>query len=251
MILEAITTGLVAGTFGALVGVGGGVIMVPALILLFGMPIIYAIPASLAAVVATATGGTARYLREGHADAPLAVRAACVSVIGALIGVKLAVRTPEQALEVAFSILLFVIAWRMARPGSEAGHNDHPPSFWRAAGLFGGAGLIAGLLGVGGGILNVPAIRLALQRSMLAAVATSTMIIAFTASVGALAFASAGYVQWPVAAGCATGAFFGGRLGALLAPRIPRRGLQLIFAFVLFYVAMDMAAQGLGLPWWR
>jgi uncharacterized membrane protein YfcA len=225
--------------------------MVPVLILLFGMPIIYAIPASLAAVVATATGGTAKYLREGHADAQLGVRAACISVVGAVIGARLAVRTPEQILQIAFSVLLLIIAWRMARPGSEGGDTGRPPSFWRAATLFGGAGVIAGLLGVGGGILNVPAIRLALRRSMLTAVATSTMIIAFTASVGALAFATAGYVQWPVAAGCATGAFFGGRLGAWWAPRIPRRGLQLIFAVVLSYVAVDMAAQGLGIPWWR
>ena len=92
---------------------------------------------------------------------------------------------------------------------------------------------------------------LALKRSMIVAVATSTMIIAFTASAGAATFASAGFMKWPLATGCATGAFVGGRLGAWLAPRIPRQTLQTIFIGVLFYVAVEFAVRGLGLPWWR
>ena len=114
-----------------------------------------------------------------------------------------------------------------------------------------GSGVVAGLLGVGGGVLNVPAIRLALKRSMIVAVATSTMIIAFTAGTGAATFVAAGYMKWPLATGCATGAFVGGRLGAWLAPRIPRKALTTIFIGVLLYVAIEFAVRGFGLPWWR
>jgi uncharacterized membrane protein YfcA len=250
VIVEAIVAGLAAGLFGALVGLGGGILMVPALALLFGLPMSAAIPASLVGVVATAMGGTAMYVREGHTNAVLAVRAGCATVVGAAVGARIAVGIPDDTLQIAFSLLLFFIVWRMVR---SANHDavGGAPSLWKAAGLFTGAGLLAGMLGVGGGVLNVPAIRLALRRPMLEAVATSTMIIAFTASAGAATYAAAGLLQWPLAAGCATGAFVGARAGAYLAPRVPRRTLQTVFVVVILYVAVEMGVRGFNLPWWR
>ena len=252
MILAAIIAGLAAGIFGSLVGLGGGVIIVPALALVFGLPLTDAIPASLVGVVATAIGGTAMYLREGHTDVPLALRAACLTVIGAVIGATVAVRVPERVLEFGFSAMLFLIVWRMVQQKAHPEEQNVPEaSMSKAVGLFVGSGVVAGLLGVGGGVLNVPAIRLALRRSMIVAVATSTMIIAFTAGAGAATFAAAGFMKWPLATGCATGAFVGGRLGAWLAPRLPRKALQTIFVGVLLYVAVEFAMRGFGLPWWR
>jgi uncharacterized membrane protein YfcA len=251
VILESIVAGLFAGVFGAVVGLGGGILMVPALTLLFGVPMSDAIPASLVGVVATAMGGTASFLKKGHTDTALAIRAGAITVLGALIGARLGVLVPERALQLGFALLIFIIVWGMFRGRHNDDHTSGDASLWRALGLFLGAGLLAGMLGVGGGILNVPAIRLALKRTIIVAVATSTMIIAFTGIAGASVYASAGMLKWSLAAGCATGAFVGGRMGAALAPRIPRKHLQQIFVFVILYVGIEMAVRGFELPWWR
>lgn len=251
MIYEAIVAGFAAGLFGALVGLGGGVILVPMLTLLFDVPMSQAIPASLVGVVATAMGGTSKFLNDGHTDVQLAVRAGCVTAIGAMIGARVGGYLPDRTLEIGFALLLFLILWRLAVQRADEKDGVAVASPARAIGLFGGAGLIAGLLGVGGGVLNVPALRLALKKDMLVAVATSTMIVSFTAGAGAAVYASAGLLNWSLAAGCATGAFVGGRLGALLAPRVSSRTLQRIFLFVILYVAVEMLAHGLELPWWR
>lgn len=251
MIFESIFAGFVSGLFGGLVGLGGGVILVPILTLLYGVPMSQAIPASLVGVVATAMGGTTKFLFDGHTDVQLAVRAGCVTAIGAIIGARVGGYLPDRTLETGFALLLFLILWRLAVQREPSEGDDQNVSLARAIGLFGGAGMLSGLLGVGGGVLNVPALRLVLKKDMLVAVATSTMIISFTASAGAAVYASAGQLDWSLAAGCATGAFVGGRLGALLAPRVSRRNLQRIFLFVILYVAIEMLAHGLELPWWR
>lgn len=251
MILESILAGLAAGTLGALLGLGGGFILVPILTLLLGLPLTTAVPASLVGVIATAVGGSAMFIREDHTDRPLAVRAAGMSVAFALIGARLAVRVPASVLEVAFALLLIAVVIKMMRRPVDHASGAQPPSLWLAGGLFAGAGLIAGMLGVGGGVLNVPALHLALRRPMIVAVATSTLVVAFTAAAGAAAYAAAGYVDWSLAAGCATGAFLGGRIGAFVSPRAPLRVVRSIFVVVLIYVAIEMLVRAFDLPWWR
>jgi hypothetical protein len=248
---EAILAGLVAGLFGALLGLGGGIIMVPVLVLLLGVPLTYAVSASLVGVVATALGGSAMFIREGHTDRALAVRAAGISMAGALAGARAAVQITESVLQVAFAGLLLVIVVQMLRRPAQDAESDAPASPWVAGGLFAGAGVIAGMLGVGGGVLNVPALHLALKRPMIVAVATSTLIVAFTAAAGAASYAAMCHVDWPLAAGCATGAFVGGRLGAFLSPRLAASLLRRLFIVILVYVAIEMLVRGLNLPWWR
>jgi uncharacterized membrane protein YfcA len=196
-------------------------------------------------------GGTASFLKKGHTDTTLAIRAGAITVLGAIIGARLGVLVPERVLQLGFALLIIVIVWRMFRGRNDEDHAPGDASFGRAFGLFLGSGILAGMLGVGGGILNVPAIRLALKRSMIVAVATSTMIIAFTGTAGVTMYASAGMLKWSLAAGCATGAFVGGRIGAGLAPRVASKHLQQIFVIVIIYVGIEMAVRGLELPWWR
>jgi uncharacterized membrane protein YfcA len=251
MIVEAIIAGFVAGLFGAIVGLGGGVVLVPMLTLIFDVPMSQAVPASLVGVVATAMGGTTKFLFDGHTDVDLAVKAGCVTALGAMIGARIGGYLPDRALETGFALLLFLILWRLSAQRKADPKNASAPSQALAISMFSGSGLLSGLLGVGGGVLNVPALRLVLKKDMLTAVATSTMIISFTASAGAAVYASAGIMNWSLATGCATGAFAGGRLGALLAPRVSGQTLQRIFLIVIFYVAIEMLAHGLELPWWR
>jgi uncharacterized membrane protein YfcA len=250
VIQESILAGLAGGTLGALLGLGGGFIMVPILTLLMGLPLTTAVPASLVAIISTAVGGSAMFIREGHTDRPLAVRAAGVSMAAALVGARLALSIPASVLEVAFALLLSVVVVKMISPQTEDSSAAHTTSPWLAGGLFAGAGLVAGMLGVGGGVLNVPALHLVLRRPLRVAVATSTLMITFTAAAGAAAYAAVGHVDWRLAAGCATGAFVGGRIGAFLSPRAPLRLVRMIFVVVLIYVALKMFVRGFNLPWW-
>lgn len=251
VILESMLAGLVAGALGSLVGLGGGLFLVPFLSLVLGLPLKEAIPASLVGVVATAIGGTGMFLRDGHADSRLAIRVGGLAMAGAMLGAKLNVFIAANVLSVGFAVLLVVIAAQMARQRRPVEDGEAGSSPWAAGGMIAGAGVLSGLLGVGGGVMNVPALHLAFRRGMVQAVATSTLIIAFTAAAAAASYASAGYVRWDIAAGCATGAFAGGRLGAFLATRLPRTTLTWVFVVILLYVAMEMGVKGLGLPWWR
>lgn len=250
MILESLVLALISGLFGGLVGLGGGIVLVPALSLVLGVPITMAIPVAQVAVVATAMGGTARYIRDGHADMMLAIRAGSVTVLGALAGAKVGVLIPARALELGFAALILIIVVQMLLRKSQA-TPPGPPAVKRAGLLFLVAGLLAGMLGVGGGILNVPAIRLALKRTMITAVGTSAMIVAFTGAAGATVYARAGRLDWLLAASCTTGAFAGGILGASLSSRIKTSTLQYIFLVVILYVGIEMAVRALSLPWWR
>jgi uncharacterized membrane protein YfcA len=250
MILEPLLLALVAGFFGSLVGLGGGIVLVPALALGLGLPITVAIPAAQVAVVGTALGGTGRYIREGHGDIILAIRAASVTVLGAVIGARVGVLIPPHALELGFAALIFVVSANMMRKSADV-EVEGPPRTVRAGLLFLAGGLLAGMLGVGGGILNVPAIRLYLKRSMVMAVATSAMIVAFTGAAGAAVYAHAGHMDWRLATACTTGAFTGGHLGARVGSRLKRTTLQWIFLVVILYVGVEMTVRGLSLPWWR
>lgn len=251
MIIESVLAGLLAGAFGALVGLGGGILLVPILTLVVGLPLPQAIPASLVGVVATAIGATAINLREGHAEWPLALRVAGIAMVAAIAGAQISRYVASSMLYILFALLLLAVTGRMMMETRVREPRKPRDSKWLAGVMFAGAGLTSGLLGVGGGILNVPAVHLALRRRMLTATATSSVIIAFTAAAGASSHAAAGGVIWPVAVACATGTFIGGRAGATLAPKLPRRALQWVFVVVLLYVAVEMAARGLGLKWWR
>lgn len=251
MIIESIAAGLMAGLFGALVGLGGGVLLVPILTLVVGLPLTQAIPASLVGVVATAIGATAINLRDGHADWNLALRVSGLAMVGAIGGSHVGRALSPAVLYVTFAAFLIAIAGRMAMQTRAHEPTEPRESGWLAGGLFACAGFISGLLGSGGGVMNVPAVHLALRRKMLTATTTSTVIIAFTAAAGATSYAAADRIVWPVAVACATGTFLGGRAGASLAPKVPRRVLQWIFVAVLLYVAVEMGVRGLGLRWWR
>ena len=249
-LLAPLGLSLVGGFLGALVGLGGGIVIVPALALVLGLPMTTAIPAGQVAVVATALGGTGRYLREGHGDIVLAVRAASITVLGAVVGARVGVLIPEQVLELGFATLIFVVTVNMIRRRADVPVEGEPRVVHAGVLLLSG-GLLAGMLGVGGGILNVPAIRLWLKRALPTAVATSGMIVAFTGSAGAAVYAGAGHMDWRLATACMTGAFIGGNLGARVGSKLKHSTVQWVFLAVIFYVGVEMAVRGLNLPWWR
>ena len=251
--------GLGAGTFGSLLGLGGGVLLVPVLTLAFGYPIVVAAGASLVAVIATSAGAASHYVRTGQADVRLGLVLETATVVGALVGGLLAGFLPERVLALGFAALLAyvaVILGRRALDGgtgdaavedeADAGHQPLPRAMASPARAgAGGAGIISSLLGIGGGIVKVPLVHLLLGRSMRVSVATSNFVIGVTAAAGAYPYLVRGDVDpgvaGPVVIGVAAGAF----LGARIAGRINARLLAIVFIVILLYTAAQMALRGI------
>jgi uncharacterized membrane protein YfcA len=251
--------GVGAGAFGSLLGLGGGVLLVPLLTLGFGYPIIVAAGASLVAVIATSAGAASHYVRTGQADVRLGLVLEMATVVGALVGGLLAGFVPERVLAVGFAGLLAYVAFTLGRRAmagdaddsateEEADHGHRPLTRRLAVPALAGAGVagvVSSLLGIGGGIVKVPLVHLVLGRSMRVSVATSNFVIGVTAAAGAYPYLVRGDVDagvaGPVIVGVAAGAFIGARIGRRINPRL----LGAVFVVVLLYTAVQMALRGI------
>ncbi len=260
-------SGVAAGLFGSLLGLGGGILIVPMLTLGFGYPLTTAVGVSLVCVIATSTGAAAHNVRAGRADVRLGLTLESGTVVGAVTGGLLAGYLAQRLLAGLFAALMVYTALNMARallrPTADAGESveadvqpsapDGPdaPSYRRhrmPLALVGSffAGNVSGLLGVGGGVIKVPLVHLVMGAPLHIAVATSNFIIGVTAAAGAYAYLFRGDVDpavaGPVVLGVAAGAVVGARLG----PRINARWLSALFLIVVLYVAVQMTLRAVA-----
>jgi uncharacterized membrane protein YfcA len=256
--------GVVAGAFGALLGLGGGILIVPLLTLGFGVSLPAAVGTSLVCVIATSTGGAAVNVSAGRADVRLGIGLAAGTVIGAFTGSVLAGFLPERLLAGLFALLVAYTAVAMLRglrggagqtedAGVDPTAPDGPeaPSYRsRQSPLAVGGSFVAGnvssLLGIGGGVVTVPLVHLVMAAPMKVAVATSNYIIGITGAAGAYAYLFRGDVDPRQAAPVVLGVVAGAALGARLGARVRTPWLVVLFAAVLAYVAVQMAARALG-----
>jgi hypothetical protein len=269
--------GFGAGAFGALLGLGGGVLLVPMLALGFGLPFREAVAISLLAVIATSSASAAVYLQRGVANLRLGLALEVLTVIGAVIGGLVAFALDERLLAAAFAVMLLYVALSMARrrpaaagapasadtsleiapapdeavvPGSMtaslAGPDYQVHRLPLGLALSGLAGVVSALLGVGGGIVKVPAMHLVMGLPLRAATATSNVTIGVTASASAVLYIMRDAVDPLVAAPVLVGTFIGATTAARVAPRIPLAAIRWLFVVVLVVVAIQMAARALG-----
>jgi hypothetical protein len=258
-------SGLAAGAFGALLGLGGGILIVPILTLGFGLPLSAAVGTSLVCVIATSTGAAAVNVRAGRADVRLGITLGAGTVVGALTGALLAGLLPERVIAALFAALLGYTALTMLRRllGREAdateAAEDNPaapdgpgaPAYrsHRVTAALGGsfvAGNVSGLLGVGGGIVTVPLVHLVMGAPMRVAVATSNFMIGITAAAGAYAYLFRGDIDPRQAAPMVVGVALGAALGASFGSRVRARWLTAAFVVVVAYVAVQMALRAAG-----
>lgn len=261
-ILAIFIGGLVAGFFGALVGLGGGVIMVPLLNLLFGLPIKTAVATSLCAVCATSIGGTARYLRDNLADVRIGLFLEMTTIIGAIAGGLIAIIINAQIISIAFAVVLLYTSLSMLtrlndREKPVALNDNHEISSgmkFSALGLSSIAGMVSALLGVGGGVVQVPILHLVLRYPIKAAVATSTFMIGMTAASGTLVYFIAQLkgaveyllIDYRAIAPLIIGTLIGSNLGALTAGKLKAKIIKIIFIIALLYAGLRIGLQGLG-----
>lgn len=239
--------GLFAGALGALLGIGGGLIIIPFLTLYFHIPIHQAIGTSLCCVIATSSGAAASYVEHHLSDVRLGMTLELATTIGAVSGSLIAVILSREALSILFALLLSYAGASMVRKSrhpEEVEPNGMGPYKvqrlpWGLAGS-GGAGLISGLLGVGGGPIKVPVMYLILRVPFKVATATSNFMIGVTAAASAFIYYSRGDVPLLIAAPTAVGVFLGADLGTRIMRRASNRWLILLFSFVMFYFASTM-----------
>lgn len=265
--------GLGAGVFGALLGLGGGVLLVPILTLAFGLPFREAVAISLLAVITTSSASAAVYLERGVANLRLGMTLELLTASGALAGGLLAFILDERLLAGIFAAMLVYVAVSMARrrgPGVDEQPPDlvadpvdaSRPAIGFAATLGGPgyavrrlplglalsafAGLQSALLGVGGGIVKVPAMHLAMGVPLRVATATSNLTIGVTASASAVLYLLRGALDPYVAGPVVLGVFVGATAAAHIAHRVSLRVVRLLFVVVLVYVAVQMAGRALS-----
>ena len=260
-------TGAATGLVGALLGLGGGVFLVPLLTLGFGVPIRAAIAASLISVIATASASATVNLNRGLVNMRLGLVLEVATSVGGLLGGLAASRLTQRQLFVTFAATLAVMGVLMAL---RSGRRNVIADLAVDPGLLGGrlregdttfvyrvrrlpvamssslvAGALSGLLGLGGGIIKVPVLNTFCGIPIRVAAATSTFMIGVTAAASAFLYFSRGDVALDLTAAVCLGALPGSLLGAHLSDRVQARVLKIIMAVVLVVVAARMALEGM------
>ncbi len=261
-----------AGFLGALVGVGGGIIIVPALTLIYGFPIRYAIGASIVSVIATSSGAAAAYVRERMTNLRTAMFLELGTTVGAMSGALLAGVLHGRWLFLLFGLMLLGSGLAMLQKLRDHAESV-PPSRWADAlrlhssyyderlghevsyrvartplglALMLLAGLLSGLLGIGSGVLKVPAMDLAMGLPLKVSSATSNLMIGVTAAASAAIYFSRGDINPFIAGPVAVGIVLGAAIGSRFLSRARPNWLRLLFVGVLVVVAVQMIRKGLG-----
>jgi uncharacterized membrane protein YfcA len=276
-IAASFAAAIFAGFLGALFGIGGGMIIVPFLTAFLGIPIHEAIAISIVSVIATSNAGGSSYVEQRITNIELAMFLEIATTAGALIGSFIALLLQSWELFLIFVILLGYVALASFRSrrtdetriASGAFANAKQDMLAKYLNLTGSyydesekkhvpyavtrapegsliaslAGVVSGLLGVGGGVIKVAAMNIFMN----AAVATSKFMIGVTAATGALLFFLAGLVDPYVIAPVALGTTLGATVGTWIMPRIKSSALKVAFAFLVIYLAYTMLVQGLAL----
>lgn len=259
---------MTAGYLGALTGLGGGVVVTPALTILLGVDIRYAIGASLVSVIATSSGAAAAFVREGFSNIRIGMFLEIATTLGALVGAFLSARTPTSVLSIIFGAVLLQSAWQSTRrhwdsairpspdaladrlklngsyPGDSGPQHYNVTHVKAGFGLMFGAGAMSGLLGIGSGALKVIAMDQMMRIPFKVSTTTSNFMIGVTAAASAGVYLSRGYVEPGLAMPVMLGVLTGSTLGAkrLIGARVEM--LRWIFAIVVAVMAIEMIISG-------
>jgi uncharacterized membrane protein YfcA len=257
---------LATSMLGGVLGMASGIFIVPVLTTFGGIDFHTAVGASLISVIACSCASAAPFLREQLTNIRLAIVLETATTSGALCGFFLAGLISTTYLYAIFAAILLLSAQQMlsrrreslVKPGAVAGRwaglrLDGPGYTVQrlplAMTLMCGAGLISALLGIGSGVLKIPAMDTALRLPIKVSSATSNFMIGVTASAGAAAYFARGEIVTAVAAPVALGSVIGALLGARLLLRVPGEKLRLMFVGILLLLAVQMglAAYGINL----
>jgi uncharacterized protein len=260
---------LAAGLLGSLTGLGGGVVLVPLLTLLFKVDIRYAIGASLVSVIATSSGAAAAYVKEGFSNIRIGMFLEIATTLGAIVGAFLATKVSASSIAVIFGVTLLYSAFVSRRPRTKQ-EREVPPdplatclrmngSFPDAGGmrnysvqnvptgfsLMFGAGALSGLLGIGSGAVKVLAMDQAMKIPFKVSTTTSNFMIGVTAAASAGIYLNRGYIDPGLAMPVMLGVLIGSLLGARILVEAETKWLRLLFSLVIALLGAEMVYKGL------
>ena len=242
--LRGAALGVAAGVFSGLFGVGGGLVIVPGLVLLLAVNQHIAHATSLAAILFIAPAALLGFALEGEVAYLAAALLSVGAIVGAYLGAGLMHRVSSDRLRQAFAVLVLLVAVRMALPIElVSGGGDQAVDLLRGLAFLGvglGTGVLSALMGVGGGLVLVPAMVLLFSFSQHTAEGTSLLVIIPTALVGAIRHARRGYTDWRLGLAVGVGGIAGGLVGAQVALALDSDILQLLFALFLAATGVRM-----------
>jgi uncharacterized protein len=256
-----------AGLVGSLTGLGGGVVVIPLLTLVFHVDIRYAIGAALLASIANSSGAASAYVKEGITNIRLGMFLEIATTVGAVAGAVIAVYTPTNTIAILFgAILLFSAAMTIRKKNQEALvtgsalslklklNSSYPTKEGEVAyqlknvgagfSIMTLAGIMSGLLGIGSGALKVLAMDSTMHIPFKVSTTTSNFMIGVTAAASAVVYLQRGYmdpgIAFPVVLGVLGGAFTGSKLLTRMNPKV----LKYIFCLAISFVAIEMIYNG-------
>lgn len=268
--------GVFAGTLGALLGIGGGMIIIPILSVMMGLPMRYAIGASIIAVIATSSGATIAYLKDDLLNLRVAMFLEIATTIGAIMGAILTGVINGQWLEILFGAFLIYSTYNMIQKlrgkvkvdaenviddpmarklklqGSYYDQIDQQEHHYQVThvpagfAMMYGAGLASGLLGIGSGVFKVIAMDTIMKMPLKPSSATSNLMMGVTAAASATVYFFNGSIQPQIAGPLAIGILIGAAIGTRIMQHIDSRILRMIFVPILFIMGIQMILKGFG-----
>ncbi|MGP4116114.1 sulfite exporter TauE/SafE family protein [Levilactobacillus zymae] len=267
--------GIFAGIAGAILGIGGGIIITPILTLGMGLNIKYAIGASIIAVIATSSGSTIAYLRDNVLNLRVAMFLEIATTIGAIVGALLTGVLDPKYLYLLFGCLLVFSSWNMYRKlrrGQEVLQRVEPDKIATKLKLNGsyydkaemkdvdyqvenvpagfsvmfGAGVASGLLGIGSGAFKVMAMDTFMKMPLKPSSSTSNLMMGVTAAASATVYFFNGSILPTIAVPMALGILVGAVVGSRIMQILPSRWIRIAFIPILLYIGGQMVFKGLG-----
>ena len=260
-----------AGVLGALIGLGGGIIITPLLVLVFGIDLRYAMGAALCSVIATSSGAAAAYLRDGISNMKIGLFLCIATTIGAVCGALLATVLDQSLLAVIFGVALLAtvvlslgkksesrllpagsdpLALKLDLPGELPGPDGEKYTYGVAAVIPGFcvmwvAGVLSGLLGIGSGAFKVLAMDQIMKLPFKVTTATSNFMIGVTAAASVGIYLKKGYLDPALVSPVALGVLVGAFVGAKLLTIAPVKLLRVVFLTAVSFIAVQMILKGL------
>lgn len=262
--LIIIAGGVITGILGALFGIGGGMFLIPFLVIIFHLPMHTAVATSLVAIIATSSAAASVYVERRQTNIRLGMMLEITTTIGAILGGITANMISGGLLKKIFAVILTImgfIMWRRSRNRTERQAELIPGGRMNGSYLDGAtgktveysvqkipvgmsiafiAGNISGLLGVGGGVIKVPTMNLFCGVPMKAATATSNFMIGVTAVASAFIYYSHGHIEPVITSAAVLGVLIGSLVGTRIGYRIHSRTITSLFAFLMLLIALRM-----------
>ena len=277
-ILQFMLIAVLAGFLGSLVGLGGGIIITPALTILFGFDIKYAIGASIVAVIATSSGSAIAFVKDHVSNMRVGMLLEVFTTAGGVVGALMAGVFSSKLLYIFFSLILLNSFYGMlkktglitkAKKEEEIVENDKYAEKYKLNSSYYdkaidktinynvtnvpqgslvmfGAGFASGLLGIGSGAFKVVALDTYMKLPIKVSTATSNFMMGVTATASALIYFFNGTINPAVAASIAIGTLIGSRTGAKVMQRLDAKYIRYIFLPILLFTIVNMLLKGLG-----